>query len=209
MGPGLLNIFVSDLGSGTEAPSARFADDIQLSCSHTLEGRDVHPQGPGQAPEVGLCEPHEAQQDQGQHPALGSGQVQAQTQAGGRMDQEQPQEKDFGELVDEGLNTTLSCAQAVQTPPVSWLDPQQCGQQVKGGDSAPWLCSGEAPPALLHPPLGPPLKEDMDLLEQVQRGHKDAQRAGAPLLWGQAGRAGRVQHGEGSRDTFNHLPVPT
>ena len=30
---------------------------------------------------------------------------------------------------------------------------QKCGQQIKGGDSAPLIHSGEIPPGVLHPPL--------------------------------------------------------
>jgi len=35
------------------------------------------------------------------------------------------------------------------------LHPQQGGQQVKGGDSAPLFRSGVTPPGVLHPPLEP------------------------------------------------------
>lgn len=38
--------------------------------------------------------------------------------------------------------------------------------------------------------------------------HEDAQRAGAAFLWSQAGRAGGVQHGEGSGETVENRPEP-
>ena len=47
--------------------------------------------------------------------------------------------------------------------------------------------------------LGPQHGRDAELLEQVQGGHEDAQRAGAPLLRRQAEGAGGVQPGEKRR----------
>jgi len=57
------------------------------------------------------------------------------------------------------------------------------GQQVKGGDSAPLLRSGETPPGVLCPALEPSAKERDGLIGAgPEEGHKDDRRAGAPLL---------------------------
>ncbi|RMC06920.1 hypothetical protein DUI87_16371 [Hirundo rustica rustica] len=49
------------------------------------------------------------------------------------------------------------------------LQAKRSDQQGQGGDSAPLLCPGESPAAMLHPALGSQHRKDMDLLERVQR----------------------------------------
>ena len=73
----LFNTFVKDIGDGIECPLTMIADDTKLSGAvDALEGRGSHPEGTGQAGEVGPCEPNEFQQGQVQGAALGKGQSQ-------------------------------------------------------------------------------------------------------------------------------------
>ena len=62
------------------------------------------------------------------------------------------------------------CACRPGGKPYPGLHQEKLDQQVKGGGSAPLLCSPEIPPGVLHPVvLGSQHKKDFDLLEQVQR----------------------------------------
>lgn len=65
-------------------------------CSWHAEGKGWHPKGPWPAWEVPLCKPHEVPQGQVQDPAAGSGQPQAQIEAGQRIDWEQTWGKRLG-----------------------------------------------------------------------------------------------------------------
>lgn len=67
--------------------------------------------------------------------------------------------------MDEKLDITQQhtlAAQKGQTYP--GLHPNQCGQQGKGEDCLPLLCSGEASPGVLRSDLRPQDKKGVDLL---------------------------------------------
>ncbi|CAM9867283.1 unnamed protein product, partial [Bubo scandiacus] len=137
---------------------SKFPTDTELcGVADTLREGMCHPEGPGQAGEVGLCKPHGVQQGQGQGPAHGLGQSQAQTQAGRGGDGEQPQGEGPGGI--SGWKTDCEpamCARSPESHPCAGLHPEQCEQQGEGGDSPPLLRSRETPPAVLGPVLGAP-----------------------------------------------------
>jgi len=60
---------------------------------------------------------------------------------------------------------------------------KQHGQQVKGGDSAPLLCSGETPTGVLHPALEPSAQDRHGPVGiGPEQGHRNYQRGGTYLL---------------------------
>jgi len=73
----------------------------------------------------------------------------------------------------------------------------------RGRGLSPLLCPCEAPSAVLHPGLGPLIQERQSCWSASRRGHRDAQRAGAPLLWkkGWGSWVCSALRREGSRET--------
>jgi len=61
------------------------------------------------------------------------------------------------------------CPCSPESQPYSGLHQKKCGQQGKGGDTAPLLCTGETLPGVLHPAVESALQKRHILLEHVQR----------------------------------------
>ena len=97
-------------------------------------------------------------------------QSQAQMQVGQRMAWEQLWGEGFGSADWWEIQHELAvCTYSPEKPTISWVASREVWQQVKGGDSAPLLCSCETPPGVLCPILEPPTQKDVEPLEQVLR----------------------------------------
>ncbi|KAK4831861.1 LOW QUALITY PROTEIN: hypothetical protein QYF61_019689 [Mycteria americana] len=153
----LFNIFINDTDSEIKCTLSKFAGDTKLSGAvHTPEG---HPEGPGQAGEVGLCEPHEVQQGQVQGPSPGA--ILSFNTGSDDVIESSPVEKDLGVLMDEKLDMSQQCALTAQKA-------NRILGCIKGSMASR---SRESP--LLSPHLeysiqlwNPQHKKDIELLEQ-------------------------------------------
>jgi len=162
LGPALFNIFVSDMDSGTECSLSKVADNTRLyGVVDTLEGSDAIQWDLDRLEKWAHANLVKFNKAKCKVLRLGWGNPKHSYRLGGERIESSLEEKDLRVLVDEKLNMTDTsvCAHSPEGQPYSGLHPQQHGQQVKGGDSVPLLCSSETLPGVLHLALEPSVWE--------------------------------------------------
>jgi len=176
--------FINDFNSGIKYTLSKFADDTKLSGAvDTPKGQDAIQRDLDRLKKLTCVNLMRFNKAKGRVLHIGQGKPPCQYRLGVEEFESSPAEKDLGILVDEKLDLTQQCVLTAQKANYPGLHPQQRDHQVKRGDSAPLLHSGETPPGVLHPALESSAQETHGAVgEGPEEGHNNDQGAGTPLL---------------------------
>jgi len=124
---------------------------------------------------------------------LGHGNLYHQCKLGDRRTEYHSAKKDLGVLMD-GKQDIISCVPL--QPKVQlylWLHQKEHGQQGKGGDPAPVLCTGETSLGVSCQEMESSVQERHGIVGMhLENKYKNDPRAGTPPLQGQAARASKA-----------------
>ncbi|GAB0183078.1 hypothetical protein GRJ2_000773100 [Grus japonensis] len=183
LGSALFKIFVGDMDSGIECTLSKFADTKLCGVIDTLEGRDSIQRDLDRLERWARANSMKFTKAKCKVLHMGQGNPKHDYRLGREWIESSPEEKDLGGVGgQEAQHEPAVCACSPESQQCPGLHQKNCDQQVKGGDSAPLLCSCETPPGVLHPALGPQVKRHGAVGASPEEGHKADQRAGAPLL---------------------------
>lgn len=94
-----------------------------------------------------------------------------------------PAEKDVLALVDGKLDMSQQCGLSPESQHYLVFHQMKCSQQVKRGEPAPLLCTGETSPGVLPSDLESSVKEGYAPVgAHPEEDHKSDSRDGTPLL---------------------------
>jgi len=176
------NNFVGNMNSEIECTLSRFADNIRLSGAvDMLGGKDAIQRDLDRLEKWAHANLMKFNKTTCMVLYLGQGNAKHRYKLNRECLESSPEEKDLGVLVDGRLNMSSQCMLAAQKAN-SILG---CIKRtmIKGGDSAPLLCSHGTPPEVLCPVLGSPIQEGHQAAGAgSEEGKADDQRAGAPPL---------------------------
>ncbi|GAB0189068.1 mitochondrial enolase superfamily member 1 [Grus japonensis] len=209
----LFNIFVGNKDSGIECSLSKFADDTKLcGVVDTLEGRDAIQRDLDRLERWARANLIKFSKAKCKVLHMGQGNPKHSYRLGREWIESSPEEEDLGVLIDEKLNITWQCAVVAQKA----NHILGCIQRSVTSRSREVILP--LYPTLVRPHLdycvqlsGPQRKKDHVCVGiNPEESHKDGQRAGAPLLQGQAERVGVVQPGEekAAGRPYRSLPVP-
>jgi len=171
LGPVLFHIFVGNMDSGTECTLSKFADDTKLcGVVDTLEGREAIPRDLDRLERWACVNHMKFNKANCKVLHMGQGNPKHKYSLGGEWLESSPEEKDLGMMVDEKLNMSRQCALAAQKANhMLGCIKSSVASRAREGILPLYF-------ALIRPHLdyciqlrGPQQKEDIDVLEQVQR----------------------------------------
>ncbi|PKU45531.1 rna-directed dna polymerase from mobile element jockey- hypothetical protein [Limosa lapponica baueri] len=167
------------MDSGIECTLSKFANDTKLcGAVSILEGRDAIRRDLDRLEGWACLNLIKFDKAKCKILQVAQGNLKYKYRLGGEWIVSSPEVKDLGVLVAQ--HDLAICASSPEGQSHPGLHQKKHGQQVKGGDSAPLLCSCDTPPGVLPPASESSAQERHGPVEvSPEEGHKDDERTGA------------------------------